>query len=121
MENSLEKEWSDIIDVAKGHDDSRSRPYEEGLTAIAIEARSSDLRRHYPFTSLGKLCFSSGPRFWLGEGTPMPVYIAVQDGSLYQVWAYDPYVPIGDGMTPRLETYDPQEAVAEAVRVLAKG
>ncbi|GAA5008180.1 hypothetical protein GCM10025734_50030 [Kitasatospora paranensis] len=51
------------------------------MQALVDAARNSVLGRFYPFTSHARLCFSTGPRYWLGEGDVLPVCIALLSGA----------------------------------------
>jgi hypothetical protein len=82
------------------------------LAALVGRARESSLSRFFPFTSHAALCFSTGPRHWLGEGVVLPVAIALAPEGLYIVR------PRAEGTV--LETTSADEAVAAAERLVGE-
>ncbi|MFD0530046.1 DUF6193 family natural product biosynthesis protein [Kitasatospora arboriphila] len=83
------------------------------MEALVDRARNSTLGRFHPFTSHAALCFSTGPRFWAGEGDVLPVSIALTPEGTYVVHA--------EGWGTVLETASADEAVTAAERLVEEG
>lgn len=80
------------------------------LGDVVVTVRSRTVCRFYPFMSLINLCFSSGPRFWLGEGLVALASIGLDPDEEYLAFDVGPY---GGAATTILATRIPEQAVAE--------
>nr|WP_257019358.1 DUF6193 family natural product biosynthesis protein [Streptomyces sp. TLI_235] len=86
------------------------------LSAPVSAARASPLARFHPFTGHARLRFSTGPRFRPGEGTILPVSVALGTDGRFLVRAQE-----ADGRQPPalvLAADTPAAAVAAVVRLL---
>ncbi|MFF3113277.1 DUF6193 family natural product biosynthesis protein [Kitasatospora sp. NPDC057904] len=115
MEESLEVAWDFELDSSAGVDQSYGRDEHVGLVPLVSAARGSGLARFYPFTSMGRLCFSTGPRWWMGDGEPVPAFVTVDAEGGYVVWRGSPCVHPAEEV---LETHAAAEAVAGLERLL---
>ncbi|MEV7021532.1 hypothetical protein [Kitasatospora sp. NPDC093558] len=120
MDESLEEAWDFTLACARSIDDEYQRSQELGLTALMISARPSGVGRFFPFTSHGRLCFSTGPRWWTADGGELlPAFVTVDRDGGYQVWAGGPYPKAADEAVVVLETENPVEAAAKVEDILA--
>ncbi|GHF77422.1 hypothetical protein GCM10018790_64420 [Kitasatospora xanthocidica] len=115
MKESPEAAWDFELDNSAGIDQAYGRDEHVGLVALVSAARGSGLARFYPFTSMGRLCFSTGPRWWMGDGEPVPAFVTVNPEDGYVVWRGSPYVHPAE---VALVTRSAIEAVAGLERVL---
>ncbi|MFE7487318.1 DUF6193 family natural product biosynthesis protein [Kitasatospora sp. NPDC057541] len=115
MKESLEAAWDFELDNSAGIDQAYGRGEQMGLVALVSAARGSGLARFYPFTSMGRLCFSTGPRWWMGDGEPVPAFVTMDADGGCVVWRGSPYVHPAEEV---LETHAAAEAVAELERLL---
>ncbi|MGW3185019.1 hypothetical protein ACWDD9_37670 [Kitasatospora sp. NPDC001119] len=115
MEESLEAAWDFELDSSAGIDQAYGRDEHVGLVTLVSAARGGGLARFFPFTSMGRLCFSTGPRWWMGDGEPAPAFVTVAPEGGYVVWRGSPYAHPAEEV---LETHAAAEAVAELERLL---
>nr|BFD95456.1 hypothetical protein KitaXyl93_68160 [Kitasatospora sp. Xyl93] len=115
MKEPLEAAWDFELACSTGIDKACGRGEHVGLVALVSAARGGGLTRFYPFTSMGRLCFSTGSRWWMGDGEPVPAFVTVDPAGGYVVWRGSPYVHPAEEV---LETHAAVEAVAELERLL---
>jgi hypothetical protein len=91
---SPESVWRSFIGAGDAEDDGRRDATKSWvppiLGALARAAHATGLRRLYPFTSMNRPCFSSGPQWWVGNGSVAPVSIELMPSPTYDVRSGDP-------------------------------
>ncbi|MCX4745458.1 hypothetical protein OG455_07970 [Kitasatospora sp. NBC_01287] len=118
MDESLDAAWEFMLISAAATDEGYGRPGSLGLTVLVEKARSTRITEFYPFTSLGRLCFSTGPRWWEGQGEPVPVFVTLDHEGVYRVWTGGPYVHTIDEVVEQLVTRSADQVIAEVERLL---
>ena len=125
---NLASQWEFVADLAT-LDDAGTQQYPEKscvpppLAALVAAVMRTRLIRFYPF--IGEhLYFAAGPGVWdekgeiapvcIGAGGPFEEYFVLQGGPVY---SGVPWMP--GQVTCTLATHDPNEAAAEAERLLA--
>jgi len=83
------------------------------LHQLVKEARKTRLRNFFPFMSLNRLCFSTGP---VARGLVAPAWVALSPEGNYVVWSGHPY---GDEKARVLVTRVASEAAESAASLLA--
>lgn len=119
-----ESRWESLIAAADREDENtreRGGSWLPPILGPLVRAASTTrLRRLWPFTSLNRLCFSSGPRFWAGEGEVAPAFVEIRPDAQYLVVAASPYQPIPESMFDEaVPTADPELAARQVDEVLA--
>ena len=79
--------------------------------------RNTSLRRLYPFTSMSRLCFSSGPDLFSPDVSIAPAHVALAPEGDYVVYQGDPTPRADESPREVVATYDPDTA-ARAVEGL---
>lgn len=114
---NLANEWENMGDAARRRDAHSRDPRESSaaptLAALVAAVRRTQLTRFYPFTGLEYLYFADGPGVWDQEGVVAPVRIGWNRSEEYRVLHELP-----DQEACTLTTHDPDEAAAEAERLL---
>ena len=116
---NLANQWENMADTALGRDaycrDSNSW-VPPNLAALVAAVRRTQLTRFYPFTSHEWLRFADGPGVWDEKGEVAPACIGNWPEGyvvLHGAWT------TGQQLTCTLTTHNPDEAAAEAERLLA--
>jgi hypothetical protein len=119
---NLANEWENLADSASSRD-AYSQARRSGIpptfAALVAAVRRTRLIRFYPFTGHEYLYFADGPGIWDDNGEVAPACIGRDRDAGYSVFRGAPgYLP-PDQVTRTLTTHDPDEAAAEAERLLA--
>lgn len=119
---NLANEWENLADSASSRDAyfRARRSWSPPTFAVLVAAvRQTRLIRFYPFTGHEYLYFADGPGVWDENGEVAPACIGRDRDEGYSVFrgalGYGP----PDQVTRTVTTYDPDEAAAEAERLLA--
>lgn len=119
---NLANHWENVADSAVLHDaycrDTNSW-VPPNLAALIEAVRRTQLTRFFPFRALWYLHFADGPGVWDEKGEVAPVCIENgPDGYVVHHGAVGYGAP-GQQVNRMLTTHDPDEAAAEAERLLA--
>lgn len=120
---NLASQWELMADLARLQDAGNQDPQETWvpptLAALVAAVRRTRLSRFYPFTGHEYLYFADGPGVWHEKGEIAPACIGRNrpEGYVVLQGAFYPGTP--DQVTCTLTTHDPDEAAAEAERLLA--
>lgn len=119
---NLANEWENLADSASSRDayfQARRSWIPPTFAALVAAVRRTRLIRFYPFTGHEYLYFADGPGIWDENGEVAPACIGRDRDEGYSVFRGAlGYVP-PDQVTRTLTTHDPDEAAAEAERLLA--
>lgn len=122
MTESLDDAWDWLARQGAAWDDDHRVPGKSWVPPILLDlvvaARSSTLRRLYPFTSHAWLRFSTGPRFWAGGGEVLPVMIGLTPDARYWVVRVRDEVLMDGPLEDILKTDNASEAVAQAAQLI---
>jgi hypothetical protein len=120
---NLANQWENLADSARakdadnpGPDKTRVPPTLATLVAAVMRTR---LIRFYPFMALEHLHFADGPGVWDHEGEVAPAFIDRNRSEGYIVYQGSYHQRPPGQVTRTLTTHDPDEAAAEADRLLA--
>jgi hypothetical protein len=119
--DAFDQGWDDLLASAQAFDEScadRSKAWPPPImTALAMAAANTHLRRFWPFLSHNVLRFSTSPAWYLGDGAVAPACIGTAHSpDRYIVWSGQ---LLRETVQNALETPDPVDAVTEAERLLA--
>ncbi|GAA1223129.1 hypothetical protein GCM10009665_11780 [Kitasatospora nipponensis] len=121
MSDPPSEAWDFRIRAAEIEDESHRRPGASWvppiLTDLVLAARRTPLSCYYPFTSHVTLRFATGPTWWTGDGTVLPVNIGLVPGGGYVVYTR---ALLEDPAVVELETAGADEAVAKAEQLAAQ-
>jgi hypothetical protein len=116
--DELQQSWDRQFEAARAIDEScdNDRTWPPPiLTALVSAVHATTLRRLHPYTSLARLCLSTGPRCWEPGVKNAPAFVSLEPPGNYNVWSGDPYA---NSPTLTLTTTDPGHAAAELERLL---
>ena len=117
----LESVWDSHESAADEEDRGRQDPTASWVPPILGDliraVRKTALYRFSPFMSLNRLCFSTGPQWWAGNGEVVPASIELSPDKQYAVVAGGPYGPAAGKVS--LATTSAKDAAAEAERLLS--
>jgi hypothetical protein len=120
---NLSSWWECLADSARAEDASNRDPGKSwvppSLAALVAAVRRTRLSRFYPFTGHEYLYFADGPGAWDEKGEIAPVCIGRNRPEGYIVLQGAVYPGLPGQVTRALTTHDPDEAAAEAERLLA--
>jgi hypothetical protein len=115
---NLASQWEHVAHSARLQDASSQDPHKSwvppNLAALVAAVRRTRLSRFYPFTGHEYLYFADGPGVWDEKGEVAPVCVGRNRPEGYFVVQGPP-----GKATCTLTTHDPDEAAAEAERLLA--
>jgi hypothetical protein len=118
---NLANQWENLADSARERDADQP-PTENwvpsALAPLVAAVRRTRLSRFYPFTGLVYLYFADGPGVWDEKGEVAPACIGWHQPEGYVVLQGCVYSEPWQ-TTCTLTTHDPDEAAAEAERLLA--
>lgn len=121
---NLANEWENLADSARLQDAHNQDPCKSwvppNLAALVAAVRRTQLSRFYPFTGHEYLYFADGPGVWDEKGEVAPACIGRDRPEGYLVLQGPTvYSRLPGQVTCTLTTHDPDEAAAEAERLLA--
>jgi hypothetical protein len=119
---NLANEWANLADAARSRDayfqaSGSSTP--PTLAALVDAIRRTRLTRFYPFRGHEYLYFADGPGVWDENGEVAPACIGRDRDEGYSVFRGALGHAPAAQVTRTLTTHDPDEAAAEAERLLA--
>ena len=120
---NLANEWENLADAARERDaycqDPRKTWVPPNLAALVAAVRRTRLTRFYPFTGHEYLYFADGPGVWDEKGEIAPACIGRNRLEGYLVFPGAVLHGPPGQLVCTLTTHDPDEAAAEAERLLA--
>jgi len=115
---SLWECWADVARDKDAYFQDRETWVPPNLAALIAAVRRTRLTRFYPFMGHEYLYFADGPGIWDEKGEVAPACIGRSRPEGYLVFQGAPGYGTGQ-VTCTLTTRDPDEAAAEADRLLA--
>ena len=114
--------WEAEVLAAEAEDAHNNTPtWVPPIKAPLVRAvRATSLHRLFPFTSMNRLCFSSGPAWWDDQGVVAPAHIALAPEGDYVVYGCSPYARSEQDFIAVLATEDPVMAATAVERLLVQ-